>query len=511
MTDIICTGGDGRLDGMSVADVNAAVAEAMESDRIVLHFHGGLVNKAAGERIAGSLSPVYSAASAAPLFFVWQSGAVEILRHNILEILREDIFEQLLRRVLSWTVGALGDVEGGRAGVRVQPAGEEKLDRQLGARHRDTNPEAGHEPFADLQPPQQSVQLSARDEDRFVSNVEKDAKLRADLYGALADRGLKMTNAQGGRGVPTATPKPTRMDPKVLEEIAKGQVGGARGLASTLALARRALVALKAVLARHNLGTDHGAYPTVVEEFLRAFYLAGVGGAQWQAMKKETADTFDADDDRGGRLVLDALAAKLPADGSKRITLVGHSTGAVFIDHLLAEVLRRDATGENPLPAQQQFQVAFLAPAATTRHFADTLGHEPDWLGRERIGRFRMFTMTDEAEKADRLVGALYPRSLLYLVSGLLERNEKAKSAVEPLVGLERYNKPGIDALLKSAIGKKGRLADVRQYLEAPDSVVLSPSGPEAEIGYRAGATSHGAFDDDPLVRESLAAMIRTW
>lgn len=510
MDHIISTGADGRLDGITAAEVAASVQKALEGDCLVLHFHGGLVNKQAGEGVAKSLEPVYRDAGASPLFFVWQSGALEIVKHNLAEIVREELFDRLLRRVMSWTVGRLRDVEGGRAGEEVIQPRADELDRELAARKRDTDPSQGKEPFADVVP-QRGVRLTQADEDRFVSDVEQDSGVRTALYGALADRQLEMTGAGGARGVPAVAPMPTRMDPAVLEEIAEGQVEGARGLASTLALARRALQVLRAVLGRYDLGTDHGVYPTVVEELLRAFYVADVGGAEWQAMKKETSDTFGPDGERGGRLVLDALAAGLAADGSKKITLVGHSTGAVFIDHLLAEVLRRDKTGENPLPAAQQFQVVFLAPAATTRHFADALGKEPDWPGRSRIGRFRMFTMDDEAEKADRLVGALYPRSLLYLVSGLLERDEQSKSAWTPLVGLSRYREAGIDDLLDSPAGKSARLADVRAYLEPDENVVLSPTATDAAPGFRSSAISHGDFDNNDLVRDSLAEMIRTW
>jgi len=510
MDHVISTGGDGRLDGMTAADVERMVAAALQADRLVLHFHGGLVSRAKGEEVARLLTPVYQAAGAYPLFFVWQSGAVEIIRHNLGEIAREELFERLLRRVLSWAVGKVRDVEGGRPGVSVSLPNEDEVRRELAARKRKTDPDSGTEPYRDLAA-RPGTALSRDEEDQFLADVEQDGDVQQALAGALAARDLAATGIDGARGVPDVAPMTSRMDTDILEEIARGDVEGARGLVSTIALARRALQVLRAVLGRYDLGTDHGVYPTVVEELLRVFYLANLGGAEWQAMKQETADTFGTEGDRGGRLVLDALAAGLPSDASKPITLVGHSTGAVFIDNLLADVVRRAAAGERPLPEAQRFQVCFLAPAATTGHFADAIGAPPAWSGRERIGRFRMFTMTDRAEQADRLVGAIYPRSLLYLVSGLLERDARSKSAWEPLVGLSRYLDGDPEKLLRSDAGTAARLADVRTYLKNPGAVVLSPTAADAPVGSRSGATSHGDFDNDQLVHESLTELIRTW
>lgn len=510
MDHVISTGADGRLDGMGAADVKALVAAAVDSERIVLHFHGGLVSREKGENVARMLAPVYEEAGATPIFFVWQAGAVEIIRHNLLEIAREELFERLLRRVLAWSVGKVRDVAGGRPGLSTSLPRDNEVAAQLGQRRRDVDPEAGTEPYETLEP-RPGTELTEDEEEAFVEDVASDQGLEDALMGAMADRGLAATGPDGGRGVPDVPPQPSLMDDDVLAEVAEGTAEGARGLFSTVALARRALKVLRAVLARYDLETDHGVYPTVVEELLREFYLASVGGALWAAMKKETADTFEGADDRGGRVLLDALAELLPEDGSRPITLVGHSTGAVFIDHFLTDVLRRDARGEKTLPAGQKFQVVFLAPAATTGHFVDALGSEPDWLGRSRIGRFRMFTMTDHAEQADRLVGAVYPRSLLFLVSGLLERDAEDRSALLPLVGLSRYLGEGRDKFLGSTSGKSARLADLRAYLEEKDLVVLSPTAEDAPAGARASATSHGDFDNDPLVQESLRELIRRW
>jgi hypothetical protein len=514
---VISTGPDGVLVGMTPEDVTAVMNRALQSDRLVIHFHGGLVDEARGMKVAEGLLPVYADAGAYPMFFVWRAGALEIVRNNIREIAREELFDRLLRRVLGWAVGKVrGEEEGGRGGPMQRPS-QQELDEQLLARRRLTDPDLGSEPFADESTTPQlelaggegePLELTPAEERQFLAEVQTDAQLQQVVAGVVAHRDIEWTDLEGARGIPDAEPVPSMIDDAVLTQIAEGTDDeGARGLLSTTVLAKKALQVLRAVLLRYRTQTDSGVYPTVVEEVLRAFYLANVGGALWNAMKNETLDTFAAGHtDRGGGLVLDQLTAAYAQGATIRTTLVGHSTGAVFIDNLLTAVARSHQDGSRPWPAAAQFQVCYLAPACTTQHFAQTL----DAAG-HLIGRFRMFTMTDDAERADRLVGAVYPRSLLYLVSGLLERDREA-SAVAPVLGLSRYlAAQGLERLLTSELSATARLDAVRKYSGETGRVVLSPTAPNAVEGARSSAVSHGAFDDDEMVRGSLTQLIRSW
>lgn len=516
---IISTGADGELVGITPDEVSALMSRALRGDRLVIHFHGGLVDEARGMKIAEGLLPVYTRAGAYPVFFVWRAGAFEIVRNNLLEIAREELFDRLLRWVLGWAVGKVRGVEkGGRGGPMQRPT-RQVLDEQLGARKR-LDPATGSEPFTDEQvtlPPIElgpvgveggPLDLTPAEEQQFLAEVVTDAQLRQQVAGVVAHRQVEWTGLEGARGVPKAVPVPSMIDDDVLAQIAEGTDDeGAHGLVSMTVLAGKALQVLRAVLLRYRTQTDSGIYPTVVEEVLRAFYLANVGGALWNAMKKETLDTFAAGHtDRGGGLVLDQLATAYAQGAAVRTTLVGHSTGAVFIDNLLTAAARSHQDGTRPWPPSAQFQVCYLAPACTTQHFAQTL----DSAG-PLIGRFRMFTMSDDAERADRLVGAVYPRSLLYLVSGVLERDRGA-SAVAPVLGLSRYlTAQGLERLLASELAATARLDTVRKYSGETGRVVLSPTAPDALEGARSSATSHGAFDEDELVQNSLARLIRSW
>jgi hypothetical protein len=499
---LIKTGADGRLKSMSPATVIQAVDAAVAHGNLVLHFHGGLVKEAAGEQIARALLPVYADAGAYPLFFVWRSGLVEVLSGNLREIIREELFDRVMRRVLRWTVGKVRQEEAGGRAVSSLSAtlpDQDEMLAEIGLRG------TGAEPFADVQPPAgaDDFGLSPDEQTAFEREMAADPAVSTALAGALRAAGLTTWGAAaGGReAVPELPPKLSHMDREVLAEIASGEEAGARGLISTAVLARKAARALGRVLARYRDQTEHGAYPTVLEEVLREFYVSRPGVVVWEAMKKETADTFTAGTgERGGRLVLDRLAERLQAGARPRLTMVGHSTGAVFINNLLA-----DMAAGGLWPTDIKVQVSYLAPACTCVAFADMLD-----VGRRLIERFRMFTMTDQAERGDHLLGALYPRSLLYLVSGALERDGD-KAAHVPILGLSRYLGPARQStrLLASDVAKHARLDLVRSFLAQPDRVVLSPTGAGAPSGQRAGARTHGSFDDDDLVRQSLAAMIR--
>ena len=493
----IYTGRNGRLDGTTREQVAAMVAAATEEPqdgsppRVVIHLHGGLVSRKSGEETAERLTPVYTSAGATPIFMVWESGAGETLLHNLDEIFAEDLFKSLLRRLLQFTVGKVWQEDGQRAaGVVPTP---KLLDVEAELARRST----GGEPYAEEDATSSVDELVDSEEAQFTLLVQADPDGRAAVEQVVAGRHPEEAETdEGSRGVVVRRRASTAslIDPDVLEKLDPGAaVAGERGLVTTVALARKAARALARVISRFAHHDDHGIYPTVVEELLREFYLANAGGALWAAMKKETGDTFE--DDGGGRLLLDELGRALAAGSRPEITLVGHSTGAVYIDNLLDEVLRGRQEGYRPWPDDVRFRVVLLAPAATYGHFQAALGRTE-----ELISHFRMFTMADAAERADHLLGPLYPRSLLYLVSGLVERGDDGQSALVPVLGLSRYR----DAVYAD----RKALAVGRAWL-LDDRVVLSPSGADAPEGRRAAALKHGDFDNDSLVLESVVHLVR--
>ncbi len=493
LAHIVRTGRNGELDDMTEADVHALADRVSGAERIVLHFHGGLNSRADGEATAGRWLPIYEGAGAHSVFFVWESGFIDTIGHNLDEIARDEIFAKLLKWLLKYAVGKVRQDEGARAVDVIPVPPDREVNAELATR------DAGREPYEQLSPADVSGDLTDDEAEAFRRGIEQDADLQGALEAALATR-HPATTATGTRGLPVriSASGATLLDPAVLEEMERevGQQEGSRGLISAAFIAKKACQVLVSVLRRYRAHTDSGVYPTVLEELLRAFYLANAGGAIWNAMKKETADTFeDAAPPRGGRLFLDALAQKLSAGAMPEITLVGHSTGAVFIDNFLGELARGAAAGDRNWPDGVKFQVVLLAPAATFRHMTD------GWpAAAPRVRRLRMFTMYDTNEQADHLVGSLYPRSLLYFVCGVVERDRQQESVIQPLVGLNRY--------YGDSFAEWPDLTTLRDYMGAEQRVVWSPTAPGSPLGRRSQAVTHTGFNTDTEVAQSVAALV---
>jgi hypothetical protein len=489
---VVLTGADGAL-RTERAVIDSMLDEVAAHGRGVIHFHGGLVPEARGLQTAQSLLPVYSEAGAYPVFFVWRSGLTEIATGTLLrDIADEAVFKQLLKRLLRFAVGKLTSQAGARGLGGAAVPGEAEAEREL--RRRDV----GEEPFAEKKVVAEPAEVTPSDEQMLELELMNDYALQAALRSALSQEVDASGARSRGLAPVDADSKPTLMDPDAIEELREGAPGrGARGLISTAALVTKAVRILARVIERFRSHRDHGIYPTVVEEILREFYLATAGATVWQAMKKETLDTFEPGHaDRGGAYFLGKLGEVLQRDPRPEITLVGHSTGAVFINNLMEAIEARRQDEAQPFPGDFRFRhVVFLAPACTFADFARVVGRWEDlWED------FRMFTMTDDAECRDALVPVVYPRSLLYFVSGVLERDAEGKSeAATPIVGLARY----YDAELSDA---PDEVVNVRRFVAEHQRVVWSPA--DAGPGLSSSAVSHGAFDDDEQVRASLRSII---
>ncbi|HEX3455762.1 MAG TPA: hypothetical protein VHS03_14145 [Gaiellaceae bacterium] len=475
--------------------VDEIVEKLKHEKKIVLHFHGGLVDADAGRRIAAGLQKTYEAGGAYPVFFVWHAGLLEVLKGNLGEIVEEAVFQALEKWVTKFAAGKLQQ-DPGQKGLTLRTPSDFDVLTQLQRRN------AGEEPYDDLAIPAGLDELTQAEQTEFEQAVAADPDVRnatADIVAEILPRDETVES----RGVVVARrgSRKTLMDTEVLEDFrqqAEAADDGQKGIISGALLARKATEVLIHVVQRYRNGNDHGVYPTIVEEILRAFYLGNAGALIWAAMKAETADTFqDAEPARGGRYFMSRLGEAIRAGERPEVTLVGHSTGAVFIDNLLRHVeAMRDDPAE-PLPADFRFKnLVFLAPACTFEDFESAVRDHASLFD-----RFRMFAMTDKAESEDRLVPLVYTRSLLYFVSGVLETEpDGSSSPAKPLVGLNRYYgaaRPGEPA----AIGT------VRKFVDGdPSRVVWSPA--QAGDGLSSGAVHHGAFDDDKLVRASLTYLI---
>lgn len=466
----------GKFNGTTRADLATALGGIADGQRLVVHFHGGLVNRSAGISGAERLLPIYREAGAHPLFFVWQSGLLEVISANLTDIGKELVFKRLVERLLQFALAKGKEEVGGRGGaLELSPLDDLSS----------TMDDASTEPFAE--DPEPSEPLSDLQEGQVQVELEQDMVLEAEIT-AIAGSLQLPEEGDASRGAQATRPATTKMSPDALADLARslGDEGAdpdTRGLISTAWLVKTGVATLKRVIARLVGGRGHGVYPTVVEEVLRSLYLTDAGGAIWRQMKQDIADAFGANPNVHGGTALLAELAQMAAE--RNPVLVGHSTGAVYICNLLLHA--------ESLPADRRFDVVLLAPACDFALLAKTLAERSD-----RIGRLRIFCMKDELERQDQMIPLLYPRSLLYFVSGALEGEADA-----PLVGMHRFYGDGGPR----PSGASNDMDRVHRYLREPGRAVWSVASDGD--GLTSTAAKHGDFDNDAGTLKSVQNFIQ--
>jgi hypothetical protein len=455
---------------------------------LAIHFHGGLVSAASGYEIANRLTPLYRAAGAYPIFFVWESGLLETLKNNLQDIKDDSVFRELVKKIAEWVLKQIGGAGGkSAAGATVNST---KLRRDFDRWFdggSDEPPVSTHSP--------RSVGSQTKgvlpDEDDLAANIE--AELDNDERFQEVMAGLYVASKRGDQartrsGMPAAADVRVLIDDRALKELFPGaKADSTKGVFTWVKVAKFVAKIVVAVVKRHLQDRDHGTYTTIVEEVLRASYLDKVGEIVWRSMKKDTADAFAEDTNCVGTAVLTGLAS-LAAKGKRfpRITLVGHSTGAIYINHWIEHAAQA-------LPGTA-FDIVLLAPASRFEDFARVLAERP-----ASVRDFRMFAMTDENESNDQLLPIVYPRSLLYFVSGVLEGAPDV-----PIMGMHRFFslKDQFDDAAFPAVAR------VRKWLgEGHGRSVWSID--ETVNGLGSTSLKHGDFDNDELTVASVCWILQ--
>jgi len=430
--------------------------------KLAIHFHGGLVSEANGDKTATVMKHEFERAEAVPLSFVWETDFATTVRDNLESINRTKLFKNLLHKTFKVVISRMA-LPGAKGG-----AGEWTSDEIEEERKREGQPFSELD-AAFLADNPKAKSLSGGDLGQLEQQVEAELRQR---YGADREiAGLLEKEA------PTT---------KLLNPEFRQTGAGKKGLFSWVKLVKHLAKVVVRVIRRLLTKRDHGIYPTIVEEILREFYLDNFGAWVWGGMKNKARDMFASNQNlpraelKAGTYLLDGLA-KVQAETNLKIYLSGHSAGAIAVRELLKSL--------GPNTAMRFAGIQLLAPAL--RHdqfhqiFIDQNGRSP------AVGDLRIFTMDEQSEIADRLFNPLYTRSLLYFISGVLEPDEVDM----PLLGMQRYHKgqPPFDAPWFKETNIK-----IKQ------STVYSPSAPDAPHGERTEALTHGGFDNDPATLESL-------
>lgn len=187
-----------------------------------------------------------------------------------------------------------------------------------------------------------------------------------------------------------------------------------------------------------------------------------IGRALWREMKFGAHNGFA--ENNAGVQTLQALKSALGGKQKIKLHVVGHSTGAILIGHLLNAL-------KDEMPSLRVNTCSLLAPAAKVAFFNSSykpLLNSPN--GSFGIDEMAVYNLSDRLEKDD-TVGP-YRKSLLYFVSRSFEDDTP-----ESILGMQRYSKK---------LHNAGR-----------DNLAFIYSHGDREKEPRTLSNSHGGFDND--------------
>ena len=496
---------NGRLSPTSTttyAQVSEIVKCALASQApggIVVHFHGGLVSR--NDALATAqlkLYPLYADQGGAyPIFVVWESGFWETPRNNLKQILEaiggEDLFHEFIKKVAEWVLKRAPAASGlkGASRIAVDEAVLRKEFDDWFAGTRKTPPrQLEAAPEEHLVNATKGMDIDADElEEQVAESIDTDAAFKRaveEVRNGLLPAGEAnlLSRGEGSRVSTTSL-----ISKEAADDLFGHSPGVAKGLFSWAKVAKAVVEIVIHVIRRRISGRGHGPYVTIVEEVLRKLYIDKIGRTVWwDRMKEDTADAFKDGTEYAGTAFLTELATQAGVIGdAPRITLVGHSTGAVYICNFLKAA--------STLVPNLKFDVIFEAPAATHDLLAATAAHH-----QSRIRNFRQFGMCDDRERVDAIVPVIYISSLLYFVSGMLESEPD-----EPIIGMTRY-------LENTRVYDPGNFPSVEScrqfYARYANSLNWSPC--TAGDGRESDSHHHGDFDDaDKSTMDSVAFLLQ--
>jgi hypothetical protein len=448
-----------------------AIREAIKGKRrVILHLHGGLsapddVTKDLGPQLLEHLFQPRWFADTHVCFVIYETSPFQLL--NIKRIFRNIVSDATQGELLEWLSGKLGGEKSSERDIAARASAElERLAQLAGSSGGNLKSVADGE-------------LTAEDETRLAEVLHETDTLIAQCD---ADLLANATRAQ----VAVAGPK---------------GLGSGWGLEAAKAVVR--------TLKRFHKHIDHGP-TTIVEELMRCDLLLAAGldsvaQGHWDSVKENARDCWIEGSDGFAllKLLADEARSRGP-DAPLSVSLMCHSAGSLAVCEAVSALDRV----RRMYPTFGFDALVFVAPAVQTKLFHDAIITR---LG-DGYGSVWLYTLSDFAETKDDLLGGVYPRSLLYLVSGVAE----AKGGGDMmLLGLERhfvdgrwpYSDAGFEARNK---GTFGPLRAIREFIgdEKKLNLVISPT-PRSETrpGRCADATTH---ENSKLVLESpvLAASL---
>jgi Alpha/beta hydrolase of unknown function (DUF900) len=447
-----------------------------EQKKLVIYFHGGLVNEKAGIENAKYISD-FLQSEACTISFVWKTGFIEVFNQQFEDLQKSSVFKEFFKKIISLTSIYIGGGRKSQRGLGKNVTLSE-IESQLALK----------EPFAKFDD-------VARREANKLTEIEIDL-LQRDVLKRL-ERDVEFLTLISDFQLDSFS------SPEKFEKINDQENKINRGPIEVITLVAVSKIIWNTVnRLRHK--RDHGFYLTLLEETYRSIHLNAIGHWTWGEMKNKAKKLWSQNPEENintvsiGTYFLEKLSSLKKKNPDFTIDLIGHSAGSIVICHLL------DAIHERFLDLKIR-NVLFMAPACTSELF-----HEHIVSKSQLYENFRMFTMSDELEKKDILIphlSSLFTRSLLYFISGVLE-DESDK----PIAGLELHiGKIGRQSSTINEFSKYHKydstLRDINNFLSAEDRLVLSQTI-TASDGLNSNATHHGDFDRDEFTLKSIKSII---
>lgn len=454
--------------------VNAIVEnlKAKEIKELTIYFHGGL-NKEIS--IEANLQSVLAKLdernkpNSEAMVFIWKTGFLETVRENLDEIFQSSFGRSLLK----WSIRAITK--------------KLKVDFTKSVMNDglslDEIEQEWNEAESQNRIPFETIQVEVAGGSKgtaFISDNDEDSNLVSQIQTELeGDYYFNPSKTENDWGT---FPHKTSVSSD-LKNISSEESSDAKGFDfASLALAI-AKVAIR-VIKRYTNDSNHTFQATVVEEICRAYFISDAGQWVWGGMKSK-AEQMWAQGDRVGFDLLDRLSKELP---NIQLNLIGHSAGSIAICHLI----RKKREQRWPISIGK---ILWLAPACRMDLFLEEIIKY-----NQEFQSFLMITMKDSFEMKDALVNKipwLYPSSLLYFISGVLEQE-----ADTPLAGMARYHrsiKPYTTDMFK----------EIEIFLNADfKRIILSETDDGASLGFQSKAIDHGAFDNDESTLKTMITFL---
>lgn len=447
-------------------------------DKLLLYFHGGLVGEAPAIASAELIvNELVAQTDVHPVAFIWETGISDTILQNLGTASSSDLFQSILAKIIKVAgdkMNATMDTGAGPVALATLPASHIHLQLKT------------PKPLENLWIDRDQLAASPMSEDQFLKD-DIEMRLEKEIRNDPAFNSLLVEKMS-----------PLQLSMVRKETLLNVPMAGAPAALSLAKFIPTAVTVVINIIRRFHSGRDHGLFPTAVEELLRNGFLGKFGLDLWTEMKAKADEMWQTDapgttglDQHAGRYLLEKIQA-YAANGHPDLTidLVGHSAGSTAICCFVREFMQLQTTARIR-------NIIFMAPACRCDLFDSTILANPGCFK-----NFRMFTMTDDNEKKD-FCGStlLYSHSLLYLISGLLEKDEYDAY----ILGMQRYllNNPTYDG--------DPMLQRIRTFLSAaPNRTVYSVTDSSAAKGLQCTTVHHGQFHDanpNPAMKDNFLTM----